>query len=96
MLGLAHISRTNGVIPEDLDVSPEEKAPVQMLAMPDRFMRQKKMEKLAKTKNLYGTNAVSKLWFEKVYLCACACSFHTQTDTHLHAPQKNAGLHGQV
>ncbi len=59
VLGLAHISRTNGVIPEDMDVSPEEKAPMQMLAMPDRFIRQKKMEKLSKTKNLYGTNAVS-------------------------------------
>jgi hypothetical protein len=31
VLGLAHISRTNGVIPEDMDISPERKAPVQML-----------------------------------------------------------------
>jgi len=31
VLGLSHISRTNGVIPEDMDISPERKAPVQML-----------------------------------------------------------------
>jgi hypothetical protein len=59
VLGLAHISRTNGVIPEDMDVSPEEKAPTQMLAMPDRFIRAKKIAQLTNTKNLYGTNAVS-------------------------------------
>ena len=30
VLGLAHVSRTNGVVPEDMDMSPEEKAPTQV------------------------------------------------------------------
>jgi hypothetical protein len=67
VLGLAHISRTNGVIPEDMDVSPEEKAPTQMLAMPDRFIRAKKIAQLTNTKNLYGTNAVSRMALLRPY-----------------------------
>jgi len=56
VLGIQSVSRTNGVVPEDMDVSPERKSRVQMLAMPDRFMLQKKIEKLSKDQGRFGTN----------------------------------------
>jgi len=56
VLGIQSVSRTNGVIPEDMDVSPERKAQVQMLAMPDRFSRQKKIDTLKKDAGRFGTN----------------------------------------